>query len=470
MNRSLKVLSTVLGIVLAARAAPAPAGETRLALVVPGASSAPGETSLPPRPDDATALARAIGARIVPEESLLAEETRLVLLTGSSVEAMSGWSEERVDRLAAAVRRPGSGLVVVGDAAAALPNSKAYSKLLGRKEMSTALGAAPPPAPGMVLPVIDQEGPITQCLTHWVLRRGRLTAEGAPEEPAAIVALSPPRSVLWLPRAGSRRVVVLGIQPPADRDDREADLITALTTRSLQFVAGREITCRLPEKLPLLATALLEPPHPDLPTQPGFYLGRQIAPVMGYGGASWLVREDREGTEQPEKVLDALEIREGSTVADLGAGVGYFSFRLARRVGAKGKVLAVDLQPEMVSALKARAAETCAANVEAILSTEDDPRLPPGAVDLVLMVDVYHELADPAPVMRAVARSLRPKGDGSPPGRLALVEYRGEDPTVPIKPLHRTTLEQVRAELSFLRFRWIETKEFLPHQRIIVFE
>jgi ubiquinone/menaquinone biosynthesis C-methylase UbiE len=183
---------------------------------------------------------------------------------------------------------------------------------------------------------------------------------------------------------------------------------------------------------------------------------------MSYHGADWLVRPDREETEQPEKVLDSLELKPGMTVVDLGAGVGYFTLRLARRVGPEGKVLGVEVQEEMLRGLKERAAKEGVENVVPILATEKDPRLSEDTADLVLMVDVYHELAHPREVMAAVRKALRSKG------RVVLVEYRGEDPTVPIKPLHRTTLPQMRAELEALGFRWLEVKESLPHQRVII--
>jgi ubiquinone/menaquinone biosynthesis C-methylase UbiE len=191
---------------------------------------------------------------------------------------------------------------------------------------------------------------------------------------------------------------------------------------------------------------------------------------MGYQAIDWLLRPDREETELPEKVLESLAIPPGSTVADLGAGAGYFTFRLARRVGAEGKVIAADVQEEMLVALKARMKKEGVRNIEPVLATETDPRLPEGAVDLVLMVDVYHELAQPRPVVERIAKSLRRKEPGGKGGRLVLVEYRGEDPAVPIKPLHRLTVAQARAELEPLGFRWVETKDFLPHQHILIFE
>ncbi|MBI4604149.1 MAG: methyltransferase domain-containing protein [Planctomycetes bacterium] len=209
---------------------------------------------------------------------------------------------------------------------------------------------------------------------------------------------------------------------------------------------------------------------PGLAPEKGFYRGRQVAPVMGYQAADWLLRHDREETEQPEKVLEALAIAEGATVADVGAGAGYFTLRLARRVGPTGRVLATDLQEEMLELLRGRIAEAGLKNVEAVLATETDPKLPEGAVDLALLVDVYHELARPAEALAGLLKSLRPAADGKRPGRLVLVEYRGEDPSVPIKALHRTTVQQVRSEIEPAGFKLVEVKGFLPHQHVLVFE
>jgi ubiquinone/menaquinone biosynthesis C-methylase UbiE len=191
---------------------------------------------------------------------------------------------------------------------------------------------------------------------------------------------------------------------------------------------------------------------------------------MGFQGADWLVRKDREETERPEKVLDALAIAEGSTVADVGAGNGYFTFRIARRVGSSGRVLATDLQEEMLRLLRERIEKDGARNIEPILATETDPHLPADAVDLALMVDVYHELSKPAEVLTALRRSLKAGGEGKNPGRLVLIEYRGEDPLVAIKPLHRTTVQQIRAEIEPRGFKLLDVKGFLPYQHILVFE
>ncbi|WZO98725.1 class I SAM-dependent methyltransferase [Isosphaeraceae bacterium EP7] len=197
---------------------------------------------------------------------------------------------------------------------------------------------------------------------------------------------------------------------------------------------------------------------------PKMYMGRAIAPVMTFQGAEWLVRPEREQEEQPEKMLDALKLKAGDVVADVGAGVGYTSLRIARRVGPKGLVLATDIQPEMIQMLKANAAEFGATNVRPVLCTPTESKLPKGKVDLILMVDVYHECDDPEAVLQDLKQALKPGG------RLVLVEFRGEDPEVPIKPEHKMTVAQVRKELEPQGYKLIETHEFLPWQHILIFE
>ncbi|RYE85076.1 MAG: methyltransferase domain-containing protein [Myxococcales bacterium] len=191
--------------------------------------------------------------------------------------------------------------------------------------------------------------------------------------------------------------------------------------------------------------------------------GRTPAEPMSVLGADWLERPDREATEQPEKVLDALVLRPGQVVADVGAGTGYFSLRMARRVGPTGRVLATDIQEGMLARLQRRASAEGVTNVTTVLATEGDARLPAGAVDLVLMVDVYHELAHPADTLRQVRQALRPDG------RLALVEYRGEDPAVAIKEEHKMTLAQIEREVLPVGFRLDVVHEFLRDQRVVVF-
>ena len=196
---------------------------------------------------------------------------------------------------------------------------------------------------------------------------------------------------------------------------------------------------------------------------PTTYKGRVIAPVMSAEGADWLVRSEREEFEQPEKVVDALKLQKGMVVADIGAGVGYFSLRMAKRVGPAGKVLAVDIQPEMLNLLKQNQEQEGLTNVELILGTVTDPHLPQGMIDLALLVDVYHECQYPEEMITQIRNSLKKNG------RLVLIEYRGEDANVPIKPEHKMTVKQVLAEIEPMGFQLKEQLEFLPWQHILVF-
>jgi len=195
----------------------------------------------------------------------------------------------------------------------------------------------------------------------------------------------------------------------------------------------------------------------------GTYQGRTIAPACSHLGADWLERPDREAREQPERVLDLLNVKRGATVADVGAGTGYFTVRLARRVGPDGRVLATDLQPEMLRRIDARLGAEKLTNVQLIRATAHTAELPERCCDLILLVDVYHELADPPGVMAGIRRALRDAG------RLVLVEYRGEDPNVPIKPEHKMTLAQLKRELEPLGFAFVESLEALADQRIVIF-
>jgi ubiquinone/menaquinone biosynthesis C-methylase UbiE len=197
---------------------------------------------------------------------------------------------------------------------------------------------------------------------------------------------------------------------------------------------------------------------------PGFYMGRPIADVMSWEGVDWLFRETRIEEEQPEAMLDALRIPRGGAVADVGAGAGYHSIRLARRVGPKGTVYATDVQPEMLRMLRANAREAGVANIKAIRCSQADPGLPTASLDLALMVDVYHECSDPEATLHGIRTALKPRG------RLVLVEFRAEDPQVPIKPEHKMTLDQVRREIEPQGFTFKESLEFLPWQHVIVFE
>jgi ubiquinone/menaquinone biosynthesis C-methylase UbiE len=194
-----------------------------------------------------------------------------------------------------------------------------------------------------------------------------------------------------------------------------------------------------------------------------FYMGREIAQVMGPGGIEWLDRAQRDAEEHPSQVLDALQLHAGEVVADLGAGSGYFTFRMAPKVGNTGRVLAVDVQDEMLQTLKQRAAAKNITNVQVIKASETDPHLPIGAVDLVLFVDVYHELAYPYEVMQKVRDSLKPNG------RVVFVEYRKEDPEVPIKEVHKMSVAQLDKEMMAVGLVPVRRIETLPMQHILIF-
>lgn len=193
------------------------------------------------------------------------------------------------------------------------------------------------------------------------------------------------------------------------------------------------------------------------------YKGRKIAPVMTYEGADWLTRSTRIQEENPQKLMDALSIKPGQTICDLGCGNGYYTLELARLVGPEGKVLAVDIQPEMLRLLENRAGLNNLKNIQLILNTPIDPKLPANSVDLILVVDVYHELSYPEHMLQALRKSLKPDG------RIVLVEFRGEDPTVPIKPLHKMTKKQVRKELEPNGYKLVEEFDELPWQHVMFF-
>jgi ubiquinone/menaquinone biosynthesis C-methylase UbiE len=191
--------------------------------------------------------------------------------------------------------------------------------------------------------------------------------------------------------------------------------------------------------------------------------GRVIAQVMGYEGAAWLERPEREDEEEPSRAIAALDIRPGQVVADVGAGSGYYTVRLAERVGPTGRVFAADIQPEMLDLLRARVKRSRLDQVELVRSTETDPGLPEGLCDLVLMVDVYHELARPQEVLRKLRASLRPDG------RLVLIEFRKESPWVPIREEHKMSVKEARMELEAEGFRFDRVIDVLPWQHILVF-
>jgi ubiquinone/menaquinone biosynthesis C-methylase UbiE len=195
-----------------------------------------------------------------------------------------------------------------------------------------------------------------------------------------------------------------------------------------------------------------------------FYQGREIAQVMGHQAADWLDRPEREEEERPTLLLRALKIRPGDTIADIGAGSGYLTLPIAQLTGARGRVYGVDIQQEMLDLLSHKATDQHLTNIVPVLGTVTNVNLSPSSIDLALLVDVYHEFSEPFEMMRSICQALKPSG------RVIFVEYRGEDPDVPIKPLHKMTEQQVRKEMAIQPLQWIETIRGLPRQHIIVFK
>ena len=242
-------------------------------------------------------------------------------------------------------------------------------------------------------------------------------------------------------------------------------LTGALT--ALVLTAGCSTTARaeVPATMPPTTRPAAEVYEYRAPTRDGigkWYMGREIAHVMGHQGAPWLERPEREEEERPRVLVENMALEADDVVADIGAGTGYFTFRIAPRVP-EGKVLAVDIQPEMLERLEAAAKERGVGNVEPVLGEVDDPNLPEAAVDVVLMVDAYHEFDHPYEMMTAVARALKPGG------RVVLVEYRGEDPAVPIKPLHKMTEAQAAREMAAVGLAHEQTLKVLPRQHLMIF-
>jgi SAM-dependent methyltransferase len=191
--------------------------------------------------------------------------------------------------------------------------------------------------------------------------------------------------------------------------------------------------------------------------------GRRFAPVMGYQGADWLERTERDDEEAPDVALGVLKIAKGATVADIGAGSGFITERLAVRVGPGGKVLANDVQPQMLELLARRLARKKIGNVTLVQGTIDDPKLAPESVDLALMVDVYHEFSQPQAMLRHLREALKPGG------RLVLLEYRKEDPSIPIRPEHKMSVAEAKLEVEAEGFTLSKVDESLPRQHILIF-
>ena len=194
-----------------------------------------------------------------------------------------------------------------------------------------------------------------------------------------------------------------------------------------------------------------------------FYMGREISQVMGHLGAGWLERPKREQEERTDLLIKNMGLKKGDQVADVGAGSGYFSFRMAELVP-DGKVFAVDISPQMLGIVRAKMASKKVTNVEPVLSTIKDIKLPPDSIDCVLIVDAYHEFSHPREMAQSIFNALREKG------RLILIEYRLEDPSVPIKLLHKMTQKQAIEEISQVGFAWKKTLDVLPQQHFMIFE
>ena len=229
----------------------------------------------------------------------------------------------------------------------------------------------------------------------------------------------------------------------------------------------RKLTCLLlllaicPAPLPAQDRGAQEPIPPARET----YKGRRIATTMHYSGAPWLVRDSRQKEENTTKLMKVLDLKPGQVVCDMGCGNGYYTLKMARAVGERGKVYAVDIQREMLDMLMERAREAgLAERIEPVLGTVADPKLPEGELDLVLMVDVYHEFSHPVRMLRGIREALKPSG------RAVLVEYRAEDPDVPIKPLHKMSKKQIMKELPPNGFELTRSFDELPWQHVMFFQ
>lgn len=193
-----------------------------------------------------------------------------------------------------------------------------------------------------------------------------------------------------------------------------------------------------------------------------FYMGREISKVMGHLGASWLERPKREQEERTDLLVKGLNLNPSDTVADIGAGSGYFSFRMAKLVP-QGQVFAVDISPQMIGIVRSKMAQEEVNNVVPVQSTIKQTKLPPNSVDAALIVDAYHEFSHPLEMATSILASLKPGG------KLILIEYRMEDPSVPIKLLHKMTEKQAKAEMKNAGFKWEKTLTMLPQQHFMIF-
>lgn len=194
------------------------------------------------------------------------------------------------------------------------------------------------------------------------------------------------------------------------------------------------------------------------------YMGREIAQTMHFAGAPWLTRESRDREEEPAKLMKALNLKVGQTVCDLGCGNGFYTLKLAKEVGPTGKVYAEDIQPEMLTMLEERTKKENLKNIQPVLGTLTDPKLPENSCDLILLVDVYHEIDHPVEMLANIRRSLSPRG------RLVLVEFRAEDDNVPIKPLHKMSKPQITKELTANGYKLADQYDDMPWQHVMFFQ
>jgi ubiquinone/menaquinone biosynthesis C-methylase UbiE len=225
-------------------------------------------------------------------------------------------------------------------------------------------------------------------------------------------------------------------------------------------VLQTRVAAQNPDHAPLYSTAAN--PSPDGTGK--VFMGREIAQVMGHQGADWLERPERADEERPDKVVRLLGLKPGDRVADIGAGTGYFSRRLAAKVAPGGVVFAEEIQQEMLDLMNPKLRQEGVTNVQTVLGTVTDPKLPAGSIDLVIMVDVYHEFSHPYEMMEGITRALKTGG------RVAFVEYKAEDPSVPIKLLHKMSEAQVKKEAAVHALEWVKTIDDLPRQHLIIFQ
>ena len=224
-------------------------------------------------------------------------------------------------------------------------------------------------------------------------------------------------------------------------------------------------TARFRRKLQICLAAVTAAVAVAAAQQPGVHpvSGRVFAQPMGVQGAPWLERNERQEEEEPDRALRILKIPKGAAVADVGAGSGYMSIRMAKIVGPEGKVYANDIQLGMLDLLRKNVEKAKLTNVTPVLGTVNDPRLPADSLDLILMVDVYHEFSQPQAMLQKMREALKSTG------RLVLLEYRAEDPAVPILPEHKMTREQVKLEVEHEGFKLATVNEDLPRQHLFIF-